>query len=150
MAMDKEQIDKYYKAYYKEMIGFAISKGIAKADAHDVVGSAFLKLFGCNMEINNIRAYLYSIIRNEISVYFTKFNCIDLVETNLNATENFAYGLDYYIGYNVISREDRQMLQLYLNGYTSKELGRLLHANPSTVRSRLSKILKILASVNKR
>jgi RNA polymerase sigma-70 factor (ECF subfamily) len=157
-----EKIEKLVNDYQKEIINFHLRFVGNRFDAEDLAQETFIKAY---KKLNTLkspektRSWLYSIARNTVIDFFRKNkdrevgrdgafleNIAQTAEVNFldYATEReVSKELERFI--DKLVKEDRAIIRLlYYEGFTYKEIVKLLNINENTLKSRLHRARKVL------
>ncbi len=146
-------IAQLYSLFYDEMLGFAQKLMRDRAAAEDLVQETFLRALSNTDTLDALtraqcRAWLYRTLRNLVIDRCRRERLAPVAEVSEGpaATDDLSAVL-VHEALGILSDEERPLFLLrYMEGYTSKELGRMLELPPSTVRARLAAARKKLAT----
>ncbi|MEG0615085.1 MAG: sigma-70 family RNA polymerase sigma factor [Oscillospiraceae bacterium] len=145
---DADAFAKLYSLVYKDLYHIALCNLRNQHDASDVVSDAVLDAFTSIKKLRDEKAFkawivriLTAKIKNKQREYIENNGTQDIedVEQELTKEENFG-GIE--IMEEIANLDQNERLVLSLNvvaGYTSDEIAKMTKANPSTVRSKLSR-----------
>lgn len=146
--MKNEDVVKLFDTYADDLYRFAVSYVGSRHDAEDVVQDVFLKLLSKNLLFDRRfeKAYLLTITANM---------CKDLLKSKARKTsvdlESEEWHLEYYEGFTdadrVVFDELMALPELYrapihlfyYEGYSYKEIGRILKISESAVAMRIKR-----------
>jgi RNA polymerase sigma-70 factor (ECF subfamily) len=159
---DLEKIEKLINDYQKEIINFHFRLVGNRFDAEDLAQETFIKAYKKLDTLKNpekTKSWLYSIARNTVMDFFRKNKNREVGESNAlleNIAQATATDLQDYAAEREISKElerfidklvkeDRAIIRLlYYEGFTYKEIVKLLNINENTLKSRLHRARKVL------
>ena len=146
--MKNEDVVKLFDTYADDLYRFAVSYVRSKHDAEDVVQDVFLKLLSKNLLFDRRfeKAYLLTITANK---------CKDLLKSKARKTsvdlESEEWHLEYYDGFTdsdravfdeLMALDEMYRVPLHLfyyEGYTYKEISRILKISESAVAMRIKR-----------
>jgi RNA polymerase sigma-70 factor (ECF subfamily) len=155
----RKKFAKIYDKYIEKIYRFIILKVGTPEVAEDLTGQVFLKgwrKFKKGEGIKNISAYLYQIARAEIANYYrgrSKFKIISaealpMADPQANLEENQQLQSEIVDLQNCLAKlndEHQDVLILrYLEGYSTKEIARILKKSEGAVRVMIHRALKEL------
>lgn len=150
---DTEAFADLYRQVYQDMYRFALYTLKNPQDAEDVVGDAVADAFFSIKKLRDaeaFRAWIFKILSNKCKRKLKEYTrkTVELPEEicwdGKELFENYAVRSAFFS----LDAADRLILSLHLfAGYTSREIGKELHMNENTVRSRESRALKKLAAM---
>ncbi len=144
-----------YELVYKDLYRFALYTLKNTHDAEDIVSDTVVDAyasFSKLRDIHSFRAWIFRILSNKCKQKLKEYaerrkketvnELYEKPETNYNdLTEN----LQIRLAFSSLSEEERLILSMDIfAGYTSSEIGEILHINENTVRSKKSRALKKL------
>ena len=146
-------IDKLYMYYYNQLLWYCIKlSGNNTSFAEDIVQETFIKALEnahilCELSEGQCRSWLYKTAKN---IFIDKIRRIanePKPEAPLSHVDDLSLVMVKQLC-NHLPAEERALFWLrYIEGYNSRELGKMFDLPPSTVRSKLSsarkKMLKI-------
>jgi RNA polymerase sigma-70 factor (ECF subfamily) len=159
---DLEKIEKLVNDYQKEIINFHFRLVGNRFDAEDLAQETFIKAY---KKLNTLkspektRSWLYSIARNTVMDFFRKNKNREVSQGSAlleNIAQTTATDFQNYAAEREISKElerfidklvkeDRAIIRLlYYEGFTYKEIVKLLNINENTLKSRLHRARKVL------
>lgn len=147
----KDLFSEIYEKYYKDVYNIAFSYSLNNSDAEDIVQKVFMKLFKnihkfSNSDIN-VKKWLFIVCSNESkdllkSFWRSKKISYELDEIPVNANS------DSFIIFDILKDFDaKYRIPFYLHyyeGYTSKEISKILKISENAVNTRLFRIKKVL------
>ena len=146
--LKNEDVVKLFDTYADDLFRFAVSYVQSKHDAEDVVQDVFLKLIGKKLLIDKRfeKAYLMTMTANK---------CKDLLRSSARKTsvnlESNEWQLEYYEGFSDHNKEVFDELMrleetyrapiylFYYEGYSYKEISRILDISESAVGMRIKR-----------
>lgn len=145
---DQQTFIRLYQEVYQDLYRFALYTLKNTHDAEDVTGDAVADAyenFGKLRSLDSFRPWIFKILSNKckrkLKEYVNKtvelpddLACrIDGMEADCQVRQAFA-GLN---------EEERLIISMHIfAGYTSREIGKILHKNENTIRSKESRALK--------
>jgi len=164
MGSPRRKFAKIYDKYVNKIYRFIYLKVDSQETAEDLTSQVFTKgwrRFKQNQDIKNPSAYLYQVARAEIADYYGKRPNFQIVSTETNpivnsqltdsqpsAEENLGLQSDIETMKGALAKldEDEQNIIIwrYLDGYSNKEIARLMEKPEGTVRVMLHRALKEL------
>ncbi|SEP97481.1 RNA polymerase sigma-70 factor, ECF subfamily [Virgibacillus subterraneus] len=143
-----------FKCLYEKHADYALRTAYSitknRSDASDIVQETFIKIYR-NIESFDMKRpfkpWFYQILINESRSYLSKRSkqAINIESDRLldqlhrNAKHELQYD-ELELGLDELDDKDRTILTLkYLNGFTEKEIAKMLGANVNTIKSRLYK-----------
>lgn len=136
-----------YQEVYKDLYKIAYYYMGNKQEAEDAVSDAVLKAyenFNSLRSRDAFKAWITKILINTCKTrmrsWFKKTESCEDVE--LSYEHDFIIGPALAMALKVLSKEERLIIALYVfGGYKGEEIGKLLHMNHSTVRSKYHRAL---------
>lgn len=143
----QELYEKYYSAVYKYFC-----KNTNQDDAEDLAQQTFLKLItyiSCIDKIRSPKSLVFTVAKSVLSDYFRNKK---LLEIAVSFDELYDYADSYDFTkeiestdyYKKLSKREKSIVELKIEGYNSAEIGKKLNLSASTVRTYLEKIRKKL------
>ena len=145
MAMENDELIRYYQQHYRSLFLFALSLTKKKEDAEDLVANAFLKAILC-FEEGNFKAWIYTVIRNEfINQFHKRKKQIYSEESSKTWDKSSEDVLKDYIKneekrwlyhriYELPEKERQVMILSSFHELSDEEIGRILNLSISNVR----------------
>lgn len=142
--------EEYYTAVYKYF-----RKKVGENDAEDLTQQTFVKLLawiGCIDQIRSKKAMIFKVANSVLCDYLRKKqlleNAISTVSFDelYNYTDNYDFTNEFEAStyFNNLSKREKKIVELKIEGYNSTEIGKKLNLSASTVRTYLEKIRKKL------
>lgn len=143
-------IQELYEKYYSDVYKY-FRKKVGENDAEDLTQQSFVKLLawiGCIDQIRSKKAFIFKVANSVLCDYLRKkktiANAISVVSfdelydyaDNYDFTKEFESS-DYY---ERLSKREKRIVELKINGYNSVEIGKILGVSGSTIRTYLEKI----------
>lgn len=146
-----DNFSKLYEEYYTAVYKY-FRKKVGENDAEDLTQQTFVKLLawiGCIDKIHSKKAFIFKIANSVLCDYLRKKKLLENVisfDELYNYTDNYDFtkeieASDYY---KKLSKREKRIVELKIEGYNSTEIGRRLNISASTVRTYLEKIKKKL------
>ena len=150
--MTVEVLEKVYKKYFQMVYRICFLYMKQEADALDMLQDTFIKLFESGFyeeDEKRMKAWLIVTASNTCKSGLRRSWRKKRDVFDENRYENQAAGQEVSreVLQTVLAMEDKYKLVTYLyyfEGYTTSEIGRMLHINASTVQTRLAKARKLL------
>ena len=148
--MDSKEYEGIIAKYIDTVYRIALSCTKSPADADDIVQQTFLKLLTKDVDFQNeehIRRWLIRVCINECNRMFSSFwhkklDSLEMTEEPVFQTEK---NTELYEAVMGLPGKCRIVVYLfYYEGYSSKEIAKLLHIRDATVRTRLTRARKLL------
>ncbi len=144
-------ISRLYEEYYTTVYKY-FRKRIGENDAEDLTQQTFIKLMAWSGCIDNIRSVKAFILKISNSVLCDYLRNKKLLENAVSFDELYNYADNYDFAEDIesndylkkLSKKEKQILELKIQGYNSAEIGKKLCISSSTVRTYLEKIRKKL------
>ena len=146
---DKDIIDieKFYVENKDKLFGYAVFLLSNRAAAEDVVHSVFKKILEKNIKLQNLKAYVYRSIKNEVIDIWRKPHLLYKDELIFEVEDNVDKDLAEHVQHSLNQLESREkdiiVLKIY-NDMTFKEIAKMLNASINTVSSRYRRGLEKL------
>lgn len=145
-----ELFNELYSDYYKAVVLF-FSKRFEKGEAEDLAQTTFLKLWAyipTAGEIKNKKALVFKIAKNVLVDRLRQKKNFENLETPEKAGQVSVFD-DITLSetrelLSCLSEKDREIVTLKVDGWTSREIAQVQKSSPSSVRTRLQEIRKIL------
>ncbi len=137
--------EKYFSAVYKYFC-----KKTNQDDAEDLAQQTFLKLItyiSCIDKIRSPKSLVFTVAKSVLSDYYRNKKTIEIAisfDELCDYTDNYDFtdeieSTDFL---NKLTKREHQIVDLKVQGYTSKEIGEKLGVSGSTVRTYLENIRK--------
>lgn len=144
-----------YRQVYEDLYRFALYTLKNKADAEDVVSETVVDAFASMKNLRKAEAFkgwifriLYNKCKDKLREYTKKTVEFPEEYAEQSSPEKVEEGAVMRALFYELSEEERMIISMHLfAGYTSKEIGTLLHMNENTVRSKESRALKKLGEL---
>ncbi len=143
---DTAAFARLYETVYKELYRTAyFSLRCNEHDAADAVSDTVMDAFESIRKLRkpeNFRKWIFSILSTKIKKKQKTYYSSESEYIPTNAAEDFSYAtVELRQILDAVPEKDRLILCLaVLGGYTGKEIGEICGMEPSTVRSRLSRL----------
>ncbi len=151
MEKISEKFNELYKKYYTAVYKY-FCRRVDTNDAEELAQQTFMKLWLWLIKlktIKNEKSFIFTIAKNVLTDYFrlkrisqgniSIEDVFDLCDENDFRKET---ELNFII--NRLSEKEQEIIRLKIEGYNSREIGKILGMFPSTVRSKIEKIRKYL------
>ena len=144
-----------YRQVYEDLYRFALYTLKNKADAEDVVSETVVDAFATIKKLRkeeSFKSWIFRILYNKCKDKLREYTkkTVELPEEYAEqaGAEKVEEGAVMRALFYKLSEEERLIISMHLfAGYTSKEIGTLLHMNENTVRSKESRALKKLGEM---
>lgn len=144
-----------YRQVYEDLYRFALYTLKNKIDAEDVVSETVMDAFSSIKKLRSEESFkgwifriLYNKCKDKLREYTKKTVEIPEDYAEKSSSEKVEEGAVMRVLFKELSEEERLIISMHLfAGYTSKEIGALLHMNENTVRSKESRALKKLGEM---
>lgn len=145
---DQQTFVRLYEEIYKDLYRFALYTLKNVDDAEDVVGECVADAYAQFQKLRSLdswRAWMFRILSNKckrkLKEYVSK--TVELPDDLKYYGQSMEEGAQVRQAFASLSEEERLIISMHVfAGYTSKEIGSILHKNENTVRSRESRALK--------
>ena len=149
--MDREDYERIVRTHMDTIYRIAVSYTKTPADADDIVQQTFVKLLSKKetfTDEEHEKRWLIRVCINECNSFFSSFwrRNVDSMDT-LTTEPQFTTreNTDLYDAIKSLPSKCSIVVYLfYYEGYSTKEIGKLLHIKEATVRTRLVRARKLL------
>lgn len=149
----KDTFEELYKKYYSAVRSYFAKKAPAD-DVDDLTQQTFLKIWAFTLTESPIRSYkpfLFACAKNVlIDFYKKRANFISIEDLpavfEIKGEGDFVSYAEMMSVLSCLSYEDRTVITMKSDGYTSREISKVIGISASAVRSRLQAIKNILKS----
>lgn len=142
--------EKYYSGVYKYFC-----KMTNQDDAEDLAQQTFLKLItyiSCIDKIRSPKSLVFTVAKSVLCDYLRKKQIIENAISVVSFDELYNYADNYDFTnkievstyFDKLSKREKRIVELKIDGYNSIEIGEMLNLSASTVRTYLEKIRKKL------
>ncbi|MDD3339520.1 MAG: RNA polymerase sigma factor [Lachnospiraceae bacterium] len=145
---DKEAFGALYEDIYADLFRFALYTLKNRQDAEDVVSDTVISAY---QQIGNLRdadafkGWIFRILSNQCKRRLKEYLDKTVVLPDDLAADSLDMAEDSHVRqvFAKLSDEERFIISMHLfAGYNSREIGKILHMNDNTVRSKESRALK--------
>jgi RNA polymerase sigma-70 factor (ECF subfamily) len=162
MQADQTQFEAIVKCYQRDLINFHYRFVGNRYEAEDLAQETFIKAYLKLSSLNEqekLKSWLFMIARNTVIDFFRKNKNRDIAMEDI-MLENIAgaANTDYHEHFanlevskeldnciDLLVKEDKAIIKLlYYDGFSYKEISKLLNINQNTLKSRLHRARKIL------
>lgn len=148
---DKDTFEEIYNKYYSAVRSYFVKKAPLD-DVDDLTQQTFLKIWASTFSNQNIRSYkafLLACAKNVLIDFYRKrsnFISYDDLPAAFNLIKGgeFENTVELMSVLSCLSSEDKTIITMKCDGFTSKEISKVVDISASAVRSRLQNIKKIL------
>lgn len=140
-----------YKSVYIDLYKFALYTLKHPQDAEDAVSETVVAAFENIYKLRRaeaFRGWMFRILTNKCKkkLMDTKSKTLEIQEEDIIQEESLAESKDVRDAFGTLEVEERVIIALSVfAGYSSKEIGEMLHLNSNTVRSKRSRALEKLS-----
>lgn len=142
-----DNFSKLYEEYYTAVYKY-FRKKVGENDAEDLTQQTFVKLMawiGCIDKIRSKKAVIFKVAN---SVLCDHLRMKQIIENSISFDELYNYADNYDFTkeieasdyYKKLSKREKRIVELKIEGYNSTEIGKKLNISASTVRTYLEKI----------
>lgn len=145
---DQQTFIRLYQEIYRDMYRFALYTLKNTQDAEDVVGDAVAdayESFGKLRSLDSFRPWIFKILSNKCKRKLKEyvFKTAELPDDLKSSAEDLEEDCQVRQAFGRLSEEERLIISMHIfAGYTSREIGKILHKNENTIRSKESRALK--------
>ena len=145
---DVQAFSELYQEIYKDLYRFALYILKNTHDAEDVVSEAVTDAWqgiGRLRKAESFKAWMFRILTNKCRRKLRQYanKTLELPEDLAAEPRDVCREVDVRRAFTGLPDDDRMILAMNIfGGYTSREIGRMLHMSDNTVRSRQSRALK--------
>ncbi len=153
--------DSIYKKHYQELYYFALKQNLLHAEAADVlqdVFTGFYKQLSSNAQIENPKAWLYSVLMNTIRTHSRISKSREIInneiasriQTTMDMETDFHKNEKLHIVESCmmqLSTTDKNLLLLYHQGFSYHEISEILQMNSVSVGTCIARATKKLKSI---
>lgn len=159
MKCDAKTFAKMYENVCRDMYRFALCMMGNSHDAEDAVSEAVMHAYGHISSLKKeeaFKSWIFTILANVCKKKLKnrlKRHDVEVEESSgweVSSWSETDYGLavDVRKAFSVLSEEEQAIVGLSVfGGYTSSEIGRMMHLNANTVRSRRSRALEKMSVI---
>lgn len=159
MRCSAKEFAEMYKNVYKDLYKFALCMMKNPHDAEDVTSEAVMQAYGKITSLRNeeaFKSWIFTILVNICKKKLMKQQKSNTIpfedymeEKDIAAPEqNYGLAVDVRKAFAILSEEEQMVVGLSVfGGYNSQEIGRILHMNENTVRSKRSRALAKMSAV---
>lgn len=148
-AHDKNAFAELYRIVYQDMYRFALYTLKNKQDAEDAVGDTVTDAFETIHKLRSaeaFRGWIFRILSNKCKKKLKEYlNKTAELTDDLIHTTDFTEHSGVREAFAKLEHEERLIISMHLfAGYSSREIGAILHKSDNTIRSSKSRALKKL------
>lgn len=146
---DKEAFAELYRMVYQDMYRFALYTLKNQQDAEDAVGDTITDAFATIQKLRSataFRSWIFKILSNKCRQKLKEYlhKTAELTD-DLVHTADFSEDSEVRAAFANLENEERLIIMMHIfGGYSSREIGKILHKSDNTVRSSKSRALKKL------
>jgi RNA polymerase sigma-70 factor, ECF subfamily len=141
------EIEQFYIENKSKLFNYAVSLLSNRATAEDVVHSVFKKILEKNIKVQNLKAYIYRSIKNEVIDIWRKPHLVYEEELVFEFKDEKDKDLAEYVQHslNKLEAKEKEIITLKIyNDMTFKEISETLNESINTVSSRYRRGLEKL------
>ncbi|MFV0527332.1 MAG: RNA polymerase sigma factor [Lachnospiraceae bacterium] len=150
MAGDEKKalFTEQYEAVYRDLYRFAVYTLRNTYDAQDAVSDTVADAYASFSKLRSresFRSWIFAILSNKCKRRIREYarGAVEIPDTLPADQSDTTADMDVREAFSKLSSEERLILSMDIfAGYSSKEIGRMLHMNENTVRSRKSRALE--------
>lgn len=150
---DKESFSQLIHLYKNDLYKLAKTRLKEEQDVYDAIQETIISAYESIQKLHksySFKSWLFKILINKCNdIYRSKINYIELSEiVDLVSDSNSTSEIDEYI--RKLSVDERTIIVLhFIEGYSLKEISKILDINESTVRSKLYRAKQKIINFNK-
>ena len=138
---DKDSFSQLIYIYQNDLYRLAKSRLNEEQDVYDVIQETIISAYESIQKLHkpsSFKSWLFKILINKCNdVYKNKTNDIELDE-NLKLVNNSSSSFELNEYLNILSNDEKTIIILhFIEGYSFKEISKILEINENTVRSKL-------------
>lgn len=140
-----EVFTQQYTEIYRDLYKFALYTLQNRQDAEDVVGEAVADAYASFHKLRSMdtfKGWIFKILSNKCRRKLKEYanKTMELPQELRGSGDDLEAAADVRDAFARLDREERLLISLKVfGGYKSKEIGRMLHMNENTVRSKISR-----------
>lgn len=145
---DQQTFIRLYQEIYQDLYRFALYTLKNKHDAEDVTGDAVAdayESFGKLRNLDSFRPWIFKILSNKCKRKLKEYvnRTVELPDDLAYSRQGLEEDCQVRQAFARLDEEERLIISMHIfAGYTSKEIGKILHKNENTVRSKESRALR--------
>lgn len=145
---DQQTFVRLYQSVYRDMYRFALYTLKNAHDAEDTVSDAVADAFESFRKLrstDSFKPWIFKILSNKCKRKLKEYvnKTVELPEDLGGGPETLTEDYQVRDAFGRLSEEERLIISMHIfAGYTSKEIGQILHKNENTIRSKESRALK--------
>lgn len=145
---DHQTFIRLYQEVYQDLYRFALYTLKNTHDAEDVTGDAVAdayESFGKLRSLDSFRPWIFKILSNKCKRKLKEYvyKTVELPDDLACMKNGMEADCQVRQAFAGLNEEERLIISMHIfAGYTSKEIGKILHKNENTIRSKESRALK--------
>lgn len=145
---DQQTFIRLYEEIYQDLYRFALYTLKNSHDAEDVTGDTVADAyenFGKLRSLESFRPWIFKILSNKCKRKLKEYvnKTVELPDDLANDREGLEADCQVRQAFAKLTEEERLIISMHIfAGYTSREIGKILHKNENTIRSKESRALK--------
>lgn len=145
---DQKTFLRLYQEIYQDLYRFALYTLKNVHDAEDVTGDAVAdayESFGKLRSLDSFRPWMFKILSNKCKRKLKEYmrKTVELPDDLAYMGNSMETDCQVRQAFAKLDEEERLIISMHIfAGYTSREIGKILHKNENTVRSKASRALK--------
>lgn len=150
---DQKTFLRLYQEIYQDLYRFALYTLKNVHDAEDVTGDAVAdayESFGKLRSLDSFRPWMFKILSNKCKRKLKEYmrKTVELPDDLAYMGNSMETDCQVRQAFAKLDEEERLIISMHIfAGYTSREIGKILHKNENTVRSKESRALKKMESL---
>lgn len=145
-------IQELYEKYYPDVYKY-FRKKIGENEAEDLTQQTFVKLLtwiGCIDKMRSPKSLVFTVAKSVLFDYYRKKQTIENAISCVSFDEIYNYADSYDFSKEIestdfmksLTKREKRIIELKIEGYNSNEIGKKLGISSSTVRTHLENIRK--------
>lgn len=145
---DQQTFIRLYQEVYRDLYRFALYTLKNTHDAEDVTGDAVADAyenFGKLRSLDSFRPWIFKILSNKCKRKLKEYvnKTVELPDDLACRRDDMEADCQVRQAFAGLNEEERLIISMHIfAGYTSREIGKILHKNENTIRSKESRALK--------
>jgi len=159
MKCDAEKFTEMYKNVYKDLYKFALCMMKNPHDAEDATSEAIMQAYmniSALRDENAFKSWIFKILfhictkklQKKTQTNIVAFEKVTEQEHSSAVETDYDLSLDLRKAFSILSEEEKTIVGLSVfGGYKSAEIGKILHMNANTVRSKRHRALEKMSVI---
>ncbi len=145
---DQQTFIRLYREVYQDLYRFALYTLKNTHDAEDVTSDAVTDAYESFSKLrspDSFRPWIFKILSNKCKRKLKEYvnKTVELPDDLAGSREGLELDCQVRQAFSKLEEEERLIISMHIfAGYTSKEIGKILHKNENTIRSKESRALK--------